>query len=443
MRLAQITTLLALAAALPLQAQQSSPPVSGERVVFVTAVVGDSAITNVALCDLIVARLVQERKQPQCQSADGERIRPEVLQDKITELVLFQTAAKDTTIRVEDSRLRQGVEAEISRRQREVGGPAQFEQLLRQNGNTLAEFREYLTVELRKTEMIKQYLQRARGGRKPPPLSEQEIRDYFAANGQALIAQWGPKPALVTIDHILLQITPSDTADAAARARADSAFQRLRAGEDFEALAKRVTEEPGGRERGGDLGWIKESEVVREFARFAFSTPAGAYTIPFRTSFGWHVLKVERVRGAEAHVRHILFQPTITEADVQRAEQRGDSIAALLRAGADPGPIARQLSDPEFNTRFGPNTAEAYQQEFGVEIGNAEEGAIIGPVTVGEGPRRRVAVLRVAKRTPAGNWSLSDPMAYEAVRNAAQDEKLMDELVGELRRSVYVKILEP
>ena len=423
-------------------AQPGTPAGPGaERVAYIVAVVGDSALTNVALYDAIVQRFAMERRQPVFEGPEADRIRREVLDDEITELILLQAAEKDTTIRIDDERLRRGVDQEVARRQREVGGPAQFEQLITSNGSTIAEFREYLGAELRRNEYIRQYIGKVRQTRKPPPVTESDIRRFFEENREQLVAQWGAKPALVTVEQIVMPIIPSDSAERRARARIDSAYAELRAGASFEQVARRYSDEEATRERGGDLGWVKESEVVRDFARVAFSMPPGQYSLPVRTSFGWHVIKVERLRGGEALVRHVLVTPEVTDGDVARTTQRGDSIAALLRAGGDAAALARQFGDPELEARIGPEQVTAYEQTY-IPLNGAAPGAVVGPTVWGEGPRRRVIVARVRESTPAGQWSLEDTQARDFVERTVQDEKLMDELVGELRRSIYVKVLE-
>lgn len=437
------TPLADTTAELPAGALPGSPPgPGGERVAYIVAVVGDSAITNVALYDAVVQRFALERRQPVFEGPEAERIRREVLDDEITELILLQAADKDTTIRVDDERLRRGVDQEIARRQREVGGPAQFERLITANGSTMAEFREYLGAEMRRNEYIRQYIGGIRQGRKPPPVTESDIRRFFEEHREQLVAQWGAKPALVTVEQIAMPIIPSDSAERRARARIDSAYAELRSGASFEQVARRYSDEEATRERGGELGWVKESEVVRDFARVAFGMPPGQYSLPVRTSFGWHVIKVERVRGGEALVRHVLVTPAVTDEDVARTMERGDSLAALLRAGADAAPLARRFADPELESRIGPEPVTAYEQTY-IPLDGAVPGSVVGPTAWGEGPRRRIIVARVSESTPAGQWTIEDPQARDFVERTVQDEKLMEEVVGELRRSIYVRVLEP
>ncbi len=67
-------------------------------------------------------------------------------------------------------------------------------------------------------------------------------------------------------------------------------LERVQGGEDFAKLAQERSKCPSGR-KGGDLGWFKRQQMVREFDRFCFSHKPGEMGI-VKTQFGWHVIKI-------------------------------------------------------------------------------------------------------------------------------------------------------
>jgi hypothetical protein len=94
-------------------------------------------------------------------------------------------------------------------------------------------------------------------------------------------------PTEYEVRHVLLQT----------REQAQSALDRIKGGEPFEAVAKAVSADTGSRERGGALGWSLPSHFVDPFAEAMKAlAPRGLVEQPVQTRFGWHVLEVTRVR---------------------------------------------------------------------------------------------------------------------------------------------------
>ena len=97
--------------------------------------------------------------------------------------------------------------------------------------------------------------------------------------------------------HILIRAAAGDEkASKAAEDKIKAIIARLKKGEDFETVAKEVTEDPSGKANGGDLGYFSKEQMVPEFSNVAFKLEKGQISEPVKTQFGWHVLKVEDKR---------------------------------------------------------------------------------------------------------------------------------------------------
>ena len=93
------------------------------------------------------------------------------------------------------------------------------------------------------------------------------------------------------VRHILVK--PSEIrSEAETQALIQQIHDRIVAGEDFAALARLYSEDPGSALAGGDLGWAEPEKFAQEFADVLRETPTGKLSEPFRTKFGWHVLQV-------------------------------------------------------------------------------------------------------------------------------------------------------
>ena len=99
----------------------------------------------------------------------------------------------------------------------------------------------------------------------------------------------------VRASHILLRV-PEGAAPGikkAQRAKAEAALARVRKGEDFAAVARQVSEDPGSAPRGGDLGAFGKGQMVPAFEQAAFALPAGQVSGLVESPFGFHVIKVQ------------------------------------------------------------------------------------------------------------------------------------------------------
>jgi peptidyl-prolyl cis-trans isomerase C len=98
--------------------------------------------------------------------------------------------------------------------------------------------------------------------------------------------------------HILFRVEKADdkAASEAAENKVKAVIARLKKGEDFATVAKELTEDPSGKQDGGDLGYFTKEQMVPEFAEVAFKLDKGQMSEPVKTQFGWHVLKVEDKR---------------------------------------------------------------------------------------------------------------------------------------------------
>ncbi len=126
--------------------------------------------------------------------------------------------------------------------------------------------------------------------RQSVPLSDDELKALYQQNIQQYQV-----PNRVHVEHILF-LTVGGKTDAEIeeikKKAEDVLAQARKKGANFEELAKKYSEDPGSKAKGGDLGWIMQGQTVPEFEKAAFSLNKGEMSGLIRTQYGFHIIKV-------------------------------------------------------------------------------------------------------------------------------------------------------
>ncbi len=105
-------------------------------------------------------------------------------------------------------------------------------------------------------------------------------------------------PGDVKVAHIMVLVARDAKEEDVKKAeeKINEVYQKLQNGEDFAKLALEYSDDKSSAKRGGELPWFGTGRMVPEFESAAFETPIGSYSKPFRTAFGWHIIKKIEVR---------------------------------------------------------------------------------------------------------------------------------------------------
>jgi peptidyl-prolyl cis-trans isomerase SurA len=405
----------------------------------IAAIVGATVIP-VSRLDEQVNILRQQGGRVPDDSAGMAEVRHQLLKSIIDDELLVQAALRDTAIVVQE----QDVQTAVERAMREVRGQFASElefrrQLETSNFGTVEEYRRWLADQQRRELLRDQLIQRLRemGQLSPLAPTEAELRAFY----EETKAQQPQRPETVGFHQIVIRIEADSVAIAAARRLADSLVTELRDGADFGALARRYSGDPGSREQGGELGWVRRGVFVPEFDAVAFRLRPGVISPPFRTVFGFHIMEVQRSQPAEVQVRHILIQPAITEADRARARARGEEVAGAVRNGAPFDSLVGLYHDAagQEQVLVADFPRNELPQTYQDALSGATPGDVIGPVLldVGDG-RPKFAVIRLDEIRPAGEYSFED--LRDRLRDMLSNESAMNRYLKTLRESTYIEI---
>ena len=106
----------------------------------------------------------------------------------------------------------------------------------------------------------------------------------------------------------------------------------LENGSSFSVKAMLYSQDPGSKSSGGAYSMTRETPFVKEFKDVAFSLREGEISEPFETQFGYHIILVEKIRGQEVDLRHILIVPEISNEQIVAARLELDSIRTEILA---------------------------------------------------------------------------------------------------------------
>lgn len=428
------TAWIGLLLALPVVAGAQEPrPDAPELVDRVVAVVGDSVILASEVQEQIERRRAFGQPVP-LDSAALDALARQELETLINEMVMLQAAQRDS-IAVPQADVESQVEATLGEQARRFGSRAAFQTALEREGMTLDQYREMVAEGVRRAAIRQQFEATLQRDRRPPPVTDAEVREFFEARREEL----GRRPATIEFRQVVVTPEPADSAREAALEEAREVLRRLQEGEDFETLARRYSDDPSTRERGGELGWFRRGRMVPAFERTAYALRPGQVSGIVETPFGYHIIKVEKVKGPERLARHILIRPEITAADQARTRERAEDVARALREGAPLDSLIEAVHDPSEQSRVGPALQDSLPDPYRSRLSGAAAGEVVGPFSV-PGAREAYSVVRVVDRTEAGEYTLEDEALRGQIRQFLQREKLMQEVLGELRERTYVDI---
>jgi peptidyl-prolyl cis-trans isomerase D len=143
-------------------------------------------------------------------------------------------------------------------------------------------------------------------------------------------------PNQVHVQHILFKtVGQTDAEVAETKKKAEDVLRQARKGAKFDELAKKYSEDPGSKDKGGDLGWIRQGQTVPEFEKEAFSLGPGQISDLVRTQYGFHIIKVLEKQTAHTkpfdEVKDSLRAQALLNQAEKQATDTVDQISKAIR----------------------------------------------------------------------------------------------------------------
>jgi peptidyl-prolyl cis-trans isomerase D len=267
--------------------------------------------------------------------------------------------------------------------------------------------------------------------------------DQLKAQYQQNIAQY-EVPNRVHVEHILLSTVGKTSAEVdEIRQKAEDILKQVKKGGNFADLAKKYSEDPGSKDKGGDLGWIIQGQTVPEFEKTAFTLEKGQVSDLVKTQFGFHIIKV--LEKEQAHtkpfdeVKDTLRAPMVLSQADKDASDTADKLATQVRRS---NKVSLDDLAAQFHLTVG-GTRPVSAADPVLELGNSKEikdamfRLHIGEVSLPIRTDRGYVVLSVKDIQPAHQGTLDEVRAR--IVGDIQKQKAAEQVVAkaeELSRRV-------
>jgi len=126
-------------------------------------------------------------------------------------------------------------------------------------------------------------------------IPEEELKKYYDSNKDEF-----KTPEMVRVRHILVKVDESapEKDKKAAKKKAENILKKIKSGEDFAKLAGEVSDDPGSKQKGGELGFFSRDRMVKPFEDAAFALKPGEVSGLVKTQYGYHIIKAEEKKAA-------------------------------------------------------------------------------------------------------------------------------------------------
>ncbi|SRR5579883_505976 len=159
-------------------------------------------------------------------------------------------------------------------------------------------------------------------------------------------------PESVDVRHILLKTTGKPDEDAKVKAKADDIEKQLKAGANFADLAKKYSEDPGSSQTGGEYKGVVRGQMVPEFEQAAFSLKPGQISDPVKTTYGYHIIQVEKHQDARLKPFEEVKGQIADNLKKQRASDQMQQIADRAQTELKRDPAHPEKVAAEFNMQL-------------------------------------------------------------------------------------------
>jgi peptidyl-prolyl cis-trans isomerase D len=223
-------------------------------------------------------------------------------------------------------------------------------------------------------------------------------------------------PNRVHVEHILLMtVSKTDAEIAEIKQKAEDILkQAKKPGAKFEDLAKKYSEDPGTKDKGGDLGWVTQGQTVKEFETTAFTLPKGSTSDLVKTEYGFHIIRVLDKETAHTkpfdEVKDSIRAPLLLSKADQQAGDVAEKLSSAIRQSSKVtlDDLAKQYHLSVGETRPVAATDAIIELGGAKEVKDAVFGQRVGDLSLPIHTERGYVVIAVKEVQPTHQGTLAE-----------------------------------
>ena len=328
---------LLLYAIFSIYGQNQDTPIDG-----IAAIVGENIILKSDVSQVVGMTALQNGIDVARDRALLEKLQEDVLSSLIDQKIILEMAKLDS-IEINEKEVDRALEQQIETFIMRAGTEEMAVKML---GQSLNSFRREYWYDMRDRLITEQYQQQLIMS---VNINRENVVDFYTNYKDSLPMF----PVKMKIRHLLVRIKPGEKSRMDALDKIKSLRERISAGESFSDLASRYSTDPGSKNNGGSLGYIRRNQMVKEFETIAFTQNINTLSEPVETQFGFHLLETTDKSGEKIKVRHILLSPEVTEEDETRAYNYAMTLRDSSKSLDSFKRLVIQFSDDEPTKKIG------------------------------------------------------------------------------------------
>lgn len=270
-------------------------------------------------------------------------LKKEILNSLIDEKLVYAQAQLDS-IQVSEAEVSQRIDYQINVLQQQYGSVQNIEKLY---GMNIDRIKRELRDDVRKNLMVQRLREK---NFSTLEATRREVEEFYETYKDSI----GTIPEKLKIYHIYINPKTNSRLKAKYRDFAQAILDSIKAGADFESMAKKYSEDPGSAQFGGDLGFVKRGVFYPEFESVAFAMKEGEISNVVESPVGFHIIQLLERRGESIHTRHILIKIKADEsADLQAIEFLNDLRDSVVNGNGSFQQFAKKYSEDKETAPFG------------------------------------------------------------------------------------------